>query len=354
MMASSDNHELEIEALERASALAARFYTEPAVAELERERVFARSWQLAAHAGELAGAGDHVVCTVAGVPVLIVHGADGVLRAFHNVCRHRAGPLATASGRGATTLRCRYHGWTYSLEGRLRAAPEMDGAAGFDPGSIVLAPAAVREWQGLVFVAVAAEAPPFEAVLGGIAERIAPIELTAMSFYRRVEYEVGCNWKVYVDNYLEGYHLPHVHPGLSKVLDYRAYSTELAEWWSLQHSPLRDARDVYGEGSAWYFFVYPNLMLNIMPGRLQTNLVTPLGLDRCRVVFDYFYSAGGVALAEEDQRFSDEIQREDIAICERVQQGLLSRSYVPGRLSPRRESGVWHFRNLLRQAYRCS
>ena len=172
-----------------------------------------------------------------------------------------------------------------------------------------------------------------------------------MSFHRRVEYEVGCNWKVYVDNYLEGYHLPHVHPGLSKVLDYRAYSTELAEWWSLQHSPLRDAGDIYGKGSAWYFFVYPNLMLNIMPGRLQTNVVLRSASTAAGWSFDYFYSGRGVALAEEDQRFSDEIQREDIAICERVQEGLRSRSYVPGRLSPRRESGVWHFQNLLRKAY---
>jgi choline monooxygenase len=263
----------------------------------------------------------------------------------------RAGPLATASGRGATTLRCRYHGWTYGLEGHLRAAPEMDGALGFEPGAIALTVAALSEWQGLVFVAVAGEAPAFEAELGGIAERIARVSLGAMRFHRRVEYEVGCNRKVYVDNYLEGYHLPHVHPGLSKLLDYRAYTTELAEWWSLQQSPLRGAGDVYGEGNAWYFFVSPNTMLNMMPGRLQTNVVTPLALDCCRVVFDYFYSGQGVALADEDQPFSDEIQREDIEICERVQQGLRSRSYIPGRLSPRRESGVWHFQNLLRGAY---
>jgi choline monooxygenase len=353
-MAHSDDHDLRILSLAEASALAARFYADPAVLELERGQVFARSWQLAAHAEELTAAGDHVACTIAGVPMLIVRGTDGVLRAFHNVCRHRAGPIATESGRGATTLRCRYHGWTYTLEGRLRAAPEMDDAADFDAATVALSGARVCEWQGLVFVAVSDDLPAFEGVFGGIAERIAPVDLSAMSFHRRVEYEVGCNWKVYVDNYLEGYHLPHVHPGLSKVLDYRAYATELAEWWSLQHSPLRDAGNIYGNGSAWYFFVYPNLMLNIMPDRLQTNVVTPLGLDRCRVVFDYFYSAGGAGLSETDQGFSDEIQLEDIAICERVQQGLMSRSYVPGRLSPRRESGVWHFQNLLRRAYRCS
>jgi choline monooxygenase len=171
-MARRDDPELRIVPLERATALAALFYR-PAVLERERERVFARSWQLAAHAGELAGSGDHVVCTIADVPLLIVRGADGVLRAFHNVCRHRAGPLATESGRGATTLRCRYHGWTYTLDGRLRAAPEMDGARGFDTGAIALAAAAVHEWQGLVFVTLAGERPPSRKSLG-IAERIAP------------------------------------------------------------------------------------------------------------------------------------------------------------------------------------
>jgi choline monooxygenase len=346
-----DEELLRVVPLDQACALAAHFYSDPSVPEMERHQVFARSWQLAAHAGELAQPGDHVACTLAGTPIVIVRGPDGVLRAFHNVCRHRAGPLVTSSGRAATTLRCRYHGWTYTLEGRLRAAPEMDGARGFDPANVALPSAGVREWQGLVFVAVADDAPAFEEVLGGIAERIAPVELTAMSFHRRVEYEVGCNWKVYVDNYLEGYHLPHLHPGLSKVLDYRAYATELGEWWSLQHSPLRDADEVYGDGNAWYFFVYPNTMLNILPGRLQTNVVTPLGLDRSRVVFDYFYTGGAAARSDQDLSFSDDIQLEDIAICERVQQGLMSQSYVPGRLSPRRESGVWHFQNLLRGAY---
>jgi choline monooxygenase len=188
-------------------------------------------------------------------------------------------------------------------------------------------------------------------VYGGIAERVAPVELAAMTFHSRVEYEVACNWKVYIDNFLEGYHLPHVHPGLSKVLDYRAYDTELFDWYSLQHSPLRDASDVYGDGDAWYYFVYPNTMLNIMPGRLQTNVVVPLALDRCRVTFDYYFTGDGASRSDSDLRFSDEIQREDIDICERVQKGLLSGGYVPGRLCPKREAGVWHFQNLLRQAY---
>jgi choline monooxygenase len=337
--------------LEEASALAAGFYTDPSMLELEREMVFARTWQLAAHGGELQAPGDHVVCEIAGTPVIIVRTGPGELRAFHNVCRHRAGPLATCNGRGATNLRCKYHGWTYTLEGQLRAAPEMTGARDFDPESVRLSGVRVREWQGLVFVALSEECPDFDSVFGGIVERIAPIDIGAMRFDQRIAYEVECNWKVYIDNFLEGYHLPHVHPGLSKVLDYRAYDTELGDWYSLQHSPLRDNDGIYGDGNAWYYFVFPNIMLNIMPGRMQTNRVLPVGLDRCRVEFDYHYSPDGAARSERDQSFSDEIQQEDIGICELVQRGLSSGGYVPGRLSPKREAGVWHFQNLLRAAY---
>jgi choline monooxygenase len=339
--------------LDLALALDAQAYTDPRWADVEQRAVFARSWQLAAHAGELQGSGDHVACEVAGKPVLIVRAAGGALNAFYNVCRHRAGPIATCSGKAARSLQCAYHGWTYTLEGQLRSATGMQGAAQFDVADIRLAPVQVREWEGLVFVALAPDAPPFEAMVSGIAARIAPIALPAMRFARRDTYTLACNWKVYVDNYLEGYHLPFVHPGLSKVLDYRVYDTELHDWYSLQHSPLRNSGDIYGDGHAYYYFMYPNIMLNITPGRLQTNRVIPLGVDRCLVEFDYYYTGDPEVQArmETEQAFSDEIQREDIAICEQVQKGLASSSYQGGRLNPERESGVWHFQNLLRGAY---
>ena len=342
-----------IVALESATALPARFYVGDAMLAMEKRAVFARSWQLVAHQGQLAEAGDHVVEQVGDVPVLVVRGQDGVLRAFPNVCRHRAGPLALCNGKGARALHCKYHGWSYTLEGQLRSAPEMQGAADFDVSTIRLPPLRVVEWQGLVFVALSDNVPPFEEVYAGITERIAPIDLAAMRFLRRDSYDIACNWKVYIDNFLEGYHLPHVHPGLSKVLDYRAYDTELFPWHSLQHSPLRNSGDIYGDGEAFYYFVYPNVMLNIMPGRLQTNRILPLGPDRCRVEFDYFYAPGpaGEALAAADREFSDEVQAEDIGICEAVQRGLDSGSYEAGRLCPKRESGVWHFHNQLRAAY---
>ena len=342
-----------IDPLEQARALDASFYTDPRWLEFEQQQVFGRTWQLAAHAGELQQPGDHVVGDVAGKPILIVRQPDSSLQAFFNVCRHRAGPLATCNGKGARALHCKYHGWTYELNGELRAATEMQDALQFDKSSIRLPRIQVREWQGLVFVALSADTPAFDEVFAGIGERIAPTDLSAMRFAKRDTYKLDCNWKVYIDNFLEGYHLPFVHPGLSKVLDYRAYDTELAAWHSLQHSPLRNNDGIYGDGNAWYYFIYPNIMLNITPGRLQTNRILPAGHGQCIVEFDYYYTDEPEVQArvQAEQAFSDEIQAEDISICEHVQQGLASGSYSAGRLNPRRESGVWHFQNLLRAAY---
>ena len=339
--------------LEHAFALPASHYHGAAMLAQDQARVLERSWQLVAHRRRLDGPGDHVVAEVGSTPVLVVRGADGVLRAFANVCRHRAGPIALCDGRAAKMLACRYHGWTYDLEGRLLRAPEMNEAADFRVADIRLPSFRAGEWQGLVLVALDDGVPPLGEVYGGIAERIAPIDLAGMEFVRRDTWDIACNWKVYVDNYLEGYHLPSVHPGLSRVLDYRVYATELYAWHSLQHSPLRANDGIYGDGEAFYYFVYPNVMLNVMPGRLQTNRVLPLGPERCRVEFDYYYAPQAEARAriDRDREFSDEIQREDVAICEAVQRGLASGRYDAGRLSPKRESGLWHFHTLLQRAY---
>jgi choline monooxygenase len=339
--------------LAQACALPPGYYTGVEMLERDLTRVFARSWQLVARCDQLAGAGDHVVTVVGRTPVLVVRDGGGTLRAMANVCLHRAGPLAHCDGRAAKALHCKYHGWTYDLQGRLRHAPEMAGAREFHVEDFRLPQYRAAVWQGLVFVALDEGTPPLESVYDGIAKRIAPIDLATMDFVHRDAYEIACNWKVYVDNFLEGYHLPYVHPGLSKVLDYRVYHTELFRWYSLQHSPLRANDGIYGDGEAFYYFVYPNVMLNIMPGRLQVNRILPLGPERCRVEFDYYYSPDPEARSRigRDREFSEEIQQEDIAICEAVQRGLASGAYEAGRLNPRRESGLWHFQNLLREAY---
>jgi len=341
----------------RATSLPARFYGEPAMVALDRRLVFDRSWQLVVHACQLRDAGDHVVADLAGLPVIAVRGGDGEIRVLHNVCRHRAGPIAQCDGLAAKSLRCRYHGWTYGLDGVLKSAPEMGTAEGFDVASIRLPQLQVRTWQGLVFACSGDDPPPFEELVAGIEARLgADRGLAAYGHHQRTGYDIACNWKVYVDNYLEGYHLPHVHPALNRILDYRSYVTEVAGLHSLQWSPLESDGALYGNGDALYYWLWPNTMLNILPGRLQTNRIVPLGVDRCRVEFDFYYpldeSSAARARREADLGFSDEVQHEDLRICEDVQRGLASGSYVPGRLNPLRETAVLHFHELLRSAYR--
>jgi choline monooxygenase len=210
----------------------------------------------------------------------------------------------------------------------------------------------VAVWLDLVFAAADAATPPFGETIAGLDARLAAAPLATYEFDRRVSYEVACNWKVYVDNYLEGYHVARVHPTLAPLLDEQRYATTILRWASVQSSPLAGSGP-YTEGEALYGWLYPNTMFNVLPRRLQTNRVLPLAVDRCRVDFDYFYAPDVAADRRiEDQRFSDEVQREDIAICAAVQRGLASGSYVAGRLNPRHEAGVAHFHELVRAAYR--
>ncbi len=347
---------LRVDPLPRAETIPSRWYTDDAMGPFEREAVVRPAWQVVGHASQLADAGRTLTATVAGEPVVVVRGADGALRAFYNVCRHRGGPLVTADAGGpCRVLQCQYHGWTYALDGRLRGVPRFDRTDLFDREAYGLVPVGVETWQGLVWVCVAPEAaPPLAETLAGVAERIAPQTLGALQFHSRVTYRVACDWKAYVDNFLEGYHLPLVHPELCKTLDVGAYLTETFARTSLQHSPLRARTDgsIYGDGDAFYWFVFPNVMLNVLPGRLQTNVVLPDGPGRCRVLFDFFYADGATdeAIAA-DLAFSDAVQQEDVAICEHVQRGLASRGYDRGRFSVDAEAGVHHFQALLKGAF---
>jgi choline monooxygenase len=352
---------LQIVPIERAETIPSRWYTDPRFHEIDREYVFARTWQNVGHVGQAQNAGDFFVATVAQNPIIVVRGKDGELRAFYNVCRHRGGPLATKDG-NAKALQCQYHGWTYLLDGSLRGVPKFDRTELFDKKDFGLVPVAVDIWEGLIFVNLAKEPAPLQTIFAGITERIAPIKLSTKKFYRRLTYEVNCNWKVYVDNYLEGYHVPYVHPELCSLLDYQNYATETFEYYSLQHSPFSSHDNVYnalsdngGAGEAFYYCVFPNFMLNIVPGRLQSNIVVPLAHNRTRVIFDYYYedtAPRAQKQIDDDIECSDRIQREDMEICEHVQAGLESKAYDRGRFSVDCEQGVYHFQTLIKEAYR--
>jgi len=345
-----------------ASTIPARLYNDPVYLELERERVFAHSWQLVGRTAELTQHGQFVTAEVGTESIVVVRDGER-LRGFHNVCLHRAGPVATGCGR-RNTLQCRYHGWTYGLDGTLLRAPEMEGVARFHPEEMHLVPVAVDAWGPLVFANLDGKAPPLREVLEDVPARVAAFGCESMRYVMRKEWEIACNWKVYVDNYLEGYHLPVVHPGLHKELDYDQYAVEPRRWFSIQHAPLRavhggTAERVYDPSraavpEAVYVWLFPNTMLNVYLGQMQTNVVVPIAHDRCRVVFEWFATEPPADAAGEAEwarllAFSDEIQDEDIAICEAVQRNLRSRVYDRGRYSAKRENGVHHFHSLLHE-----
>jgi choline monooxygenase len=358
------NGTLALQPIERADTIPASWYTSDAMHDFDGDVLFAPSWQYVGHVSQLANPGDYLVAVVVNNPILVVRGHDGVLRAFHNVCRHRAGPLVTENGCSARMLQCKYHGWTYTLEGMLRGVPHWDRVDLFDKKDFGLKPVHLDQWEGLLFVSLAEPKPlePVEAQFEGIRARIAPVNLATLTFHRRVVYPIACNWKVYIDNYLEGYHVPIVHPELNKVLDYSRYVTELHPRYSLHYSPFRTDADnsMYGASTteAYYGYFFPNLMLNIVGDRLQINQVIPVDAGRCEVIFDYLYrdlsSSAALAQIAADIAYSEMVQREDEEICAHVQRGLCSRSYKTGRFSVEREEGVHHFQSQLRQAYRAA
>ncbi len=348
--------------IRRAATIPSRLYVDPVYLELERERVFANTWQLVGRMEQVAESGQFFTAEIGNESVVVLRDGD-TLRGFYNVCLHRAGPVAHGCGK-RQTLQCKYHGWTYTLDGALLRAPEMEGVERFTPADMHLRGVAVSTWGPLVFVNLDGKAPPLDAMMGEVPERVAHFRCESMRYVMRKQYELSCNWKVYVDNYLEGYHIPVVHPSLHKEIDYDSYRVEPHRYSSIQHAPLRPAAGSTSErkydptkaeiGEAVYGWVFPNIMLNVYMGQMQTNVVLPLSHDRTVVVFEWFAMHPPADAASDAEwsklvAFSDEIQDEDVEICESVQRNLRSRVYDRGRYSAKREVGVHHFHSLLHQ-----
>src|SRR5574340_731537 len=205
--------------LARAKTPPAEWYTDPAMLELERQRVFRGTWQYACSLDLLRLPGNYAAVDVCGTPVVLTRGLEGELRAFYNVCRHRAGMVAHGCG-NRKSLQCQYHGWLYGLDGKLKNAPEFEGVEDFRKEDFGLVPVRVESWGPFAFVNLDGEAPPLPEVLGRIPEETKGIDLEGVRKVERRDYIVNANWKVYVDNYLEGYHIPIAHPGLFKEIDY--------------------------------------------------------------------------------------------------------------------------------------
>ncbi len=344
--------------LQDAYTIPAPWYTDPRIAQLELQNVFSRTWQSVGRTEQVEKPGQYVTASVAGEPIVAVRGSDGILRAFYNVCRHHAMTVMNEPCGHAQHMRCPYHGWTYNLEGELRGMTEFEGVCNFDRAQNGLVPVRVEIWENFIFVNLDSHAAGLRESLGALVGLAKPLNFGGLKFVERRSYVQQCNWKVYVDNFLDGgYHVPHMHKGLNSVLDYTNYTIENVDRCCVQSSPV--AVDKSSEASAaatrkgdraFYFWQYPNFMLNWYEGYLDTNLVIPLGVDRCEVIFDFHFgdtSEAQLPYIRESMGVSERVQQEDIVICDGVQRGLSSRAYQAGRLSVRREAGEHLFHRLL-------
>ena len=348
--------------IERASTPPAAWYTDPAVYELERRAVFGRTWQPVARLAELAEPGAYVSGCSIGEPWVVLRDDEGALRAFSNTCRHKGREVVQGSGR-AEKLVCGYHAWTYDLRGHLRSAPRMAGIQDFDRETMSLPALGVQAWGPWAWVSPSPDAPPLLSRVAGLDRMLSATGWERLRFHSRTSWTIGCNWKVYVDNYLDGgYHIPHMHPSLDAQIQMDTYRTELHGEFSVQTvdpatGPSERAQvdgSVRIAGGAIYAWLYPNFMLNRYGPCLDPNHVVPLGPDRCRVDYEFYFMDDGSGRGEAARRFVEEsieqsavTQREDIAICESVQLGLGSRHYDTGRYAPRVETGEHHFHGLV-------
>ena len=343
-----------INTIENQFTLPSKWYFENSYMEREKTEIFLKEWQLVGSRTQIRNSGEILVAEVANNPVIVICQKDNTLKAFYNVCQHRGGPLAYENC-SVSKLQCKYHGWVYELNGDLKNARGFNEAE-LNVEDFGLQPIHVTEWMGQVVVNVSNSPLDLNQHIDVIKTLTSPIDFSDYVFKFRESYQIRCNWKVYMDNFLEGFHIPFVHPELNKVIDYKSYKTEIYERFSLQWCPLDSELSPYGksanseENKAFYFTIYPNIILNIAPGRLQTNIVEPKSSKTCVVHFDYHFDNPEEADIEQDADFSEMVQQEDILIYENVQKGLESKGYDKGKFSPLNEQGVFHFQSLVKSS----
>jgi choline monooxygenase len=310
------------------------------------------------HTGQIAETG-FFASTTGQIPVVVTRARDGELRAFVNVCRHRGHVVASGSGT-RETLQCPYHAWTYALDGRLRTAPRSDREPGFDTDELGLRQVQVDTFGPLVFVNPDPDAAPLAEALGDVPARLGEIlDVDALEFRFRAEFEVEANWKISCENFLECYHCAVAHPGFSAAVDVSpdAYRLEANGLVSSQVGPLRqNGNSFLADGEvprSQFHFLWPNLGVNIFPGRPNISIgpIVPLSPDRTHRFLDYFFGRDvDQAWIDELMAFDDQVGIEDRALVEGVHRGIASGALEHGYLMGRSEQLIGHFQALTREA----
>jgi choline monooxygenase len=348
--------------LDQGYTLPAEWYTSAEYFQKEQAHIFRHAWHYVARRDQLARHGDYITCRAGNVPIVVVCDEAGELRAYANVCGHRGSEIVLCSG-NRKTLQCHYHGWTWGLDGKLLAAPRSkEQATPFNKDDFPLISVQVASFGPFVFVNPDPHAPPLLEMLGELPRLIADTgaDINALRFREQRVYDLECNWKVVVENFLECYHCSIAHQGFSDLIDLNRYRVTPYDYYSVQRGPLKasaEEQGFYGMNTGSqegiYTFFWPNFMLNSYPGpgNASLNLILPVSENRTRAIYEFYY-VDGFPEEEADKLtdFIDHVQREDIVICEAVQRGLASGFYHQGRLMLSHENGIQHFQKLVYRA----
>jgi choline monooxygenase len=339
------------------------WYTDPEILRREEERIFRSAWQYAGHLGDLPEPGTFFTTRAGRTPLVVTRARDGELRAFVNVCRHRGFPVADGRGR-REALQCAYHAWTYGLDGSLRAAPRSEEEPDFPREELSLVASSVGAWGPFVFVNALPDPEPLADALGSLPAQVAELglDVDALVFHRRRETELETNWKVACENFLECYHCQVAHPAFAQLVDVspEAYALSTDGRLSSQRGPVRERghRGTWAEGElprSQFHFLWPNLGVNIFPGRpnLSIGPIVPLAPDRTYRFLDYFFGADvDREWIDELLEFDDQVGREDRVLVEGAQRGIGSGALEHGYLLGRSEQLIAHFQQLTAAALR--
>jgi phenylpropionate dioxygenase-like ring-hydroxylating dioxygenase large terminal subunit len=327
------------------------WYADPGILRREQERIFRSAWQYVGHTGQLASPG-YFAAETGRTPIVVTRDRDGVLRSFVNVCRHRGHVVADGEGT-RETLQCPYHAWTYGLDGRLRAAPRSEEEPEFPQDELCLLPVSVGTWGPFVFANARPDAEPLSAALGSLPAQVAELGLDVDSLvhHSRWQAEIEANWKIVCENFLECYHCQVAHPGFSELIDVSpdAYLLSTEGRLSTQHGPLRTATEENELPRAQFHFLWPNLGINIFPGRPNISIgpIVPRTPERTYRFLDYFFGADvEQAWIDDLMAFDDQVGREDQALVAGVQRGVSSGALASGFLMGRSEQLIGHFQAL--------
>lgn len=341
-----------------ARTLPGRYYTSAEIYTEELERLLRTRWFCAGRAEQIAQPGDYFLREMAGESIIVLRDGGGTARAFYNVCRHRGTRLREAPrGRLAETIQCPYHAWTYTTEGQLIGAPHMHEVEGFDKRDYPLNAVALHEWEGFLFLSLAQDPEPFPHAFAPLIGRFARFHLARLKAVKRIDYAVAANWKLIFQNYSECLHCPVIHPELSSMMPYTSGANDLTAGPFLGGYMLitepNASMTVSGRACAlplgdlptderrraYYYTIFPNLMLSIHPDYVVYYLLWPQAPGRTHIECEWLFRADAIGRGDfnpdDAVRFWDLTNRQDWHICEQSFAGISSRAYVPGPYSPR-------------------